>query len=60
MISRFCKYCERDLEFENLQQFGAHIVNCEFYPDREKVRNKILEKNKSKRKKYTFRGQIFK
>ncbi len=55
MIKKFCKYCQKESEFKNTQQFAAHVRNCEFYPNRESIQRKILEKNKAKRKKYIFK-----
>ncbi len=59
MVKRFCKYCKRELEFEKSQQFGAHVRNCLFNPNREEFNEKAALASKkyfdSGKKKYIFK-----
>ena len=31
---RTCKYCEKEIEYENGKQFGAHLTNCKLNPSK--------------------------
>lgn len=48
-VIKICKWCEKELEFNNDKQFGAHLTNCSSNP------NKIQRDNDSKKRKlYKF------
>ncbi len=34
-MKKICKYCNEEIEFLNSQQFGGHITNCKFNPNKE-------------------------
>lgn len=40
-VIKICKWCEKELEFNNDKQFGAHLTNCSSNP------NKIQRDNDS-------------
>jgi hypothetical protein len=56
MIKRECKYCNKELEFDNGYQFGAHIRNCKYRPDIKEI-NDRARKNQTKRKLHDIQCQ---
>jgi hypothetical protein len=43
---KICKYCRKELKFENPKQYGAHLTNCEQNPSKkERDIKKIRKKN---------------
>ena len=39
-MKRICKYCNEEIEFLNVQQFGGHITSCKYNPNRESILKK--------------------
>jgi len=54
MIKRTCEYCKKELKFDNGWQFGAHKVNCEFYPHRARRIKRIKLSSIDPKKIYKF------
>ena len=54
MIKRTCEYCKKELKFDNGWQFGAHKVNCEFYPHRARRIKRIASLAIKPKKIYKF------
>ena len=40
-----CKYCKNEIEYTNVQQFGAHISNCIKNPNKKSTKHKIFKYN---------------
>ncbi len=55
MVIKHCKFCEKDLEFENGYQFGGHVSACLMNPGRKDWLDKLKEIGKLRSTKQEFK-----
>ena len=48
-MKKICRYCNREVEFEKIQQFAGHVSNCNLNPNKAIKFKKLSEKLKGRR-----------
>jgi uncharacterized protein CbrC (UPF0167 family) len=42
-MKRTCRHCNKEFDFKNTQQYGAHVTNCDKNPKQKERQKKIKE-----------------
>jgi hypothetical protein len=53
-MKRICKHCNKEFDFKNVQQYGAHVTNCDKNP-KQKERQKKINDTKTKKLYSTYK-----
>ena len=51
-MTKTCKYCEKEIEYQNGKQFGAHLTNCKSNPS--KLKRDVKKSKEYIKKNYSF------